>query len=164
MLKARWEDSSGRSLQVVLRLSTWFPAVMVGATSHAGCKEIAMSSSFLVPSPQLSGVGSGNDGPERSLDEVAFARRVRSPWWQWSMPLLVSALFGAALVSTAVAAPPTRTVRQMLASDQERTVAAEVEALAVGADYSLPAHWQTVPLGVADGPLACDPASSAFTC
>jgi hypothetical protein len=102
-----------------------------------------------------------------SREEDAFARRVRPPWWRSSAPLVVGTLFGLTLVVTAVATPPSITVRNMLAADHERaSAAAEVDASAIGTDYSLPGHWQPAlsSPSAPDGPFACDPASSAFTC
>jgi len=127
-----------------------------------------MSSSIFAPSlARFAAEWSRPEGAGHTSEEEAFARRVRLPWWQSSVPLVVGTLFGLALVVTAVATPPSITVRNMLAADQERTsAAAEVDASAIGTDYSLPAHWQPAlssPSGP-DGPLACDPASSAFTC
>jgi hypothetical protein len=116
-------------------------------------------------SNQSSNHSASKHNTEQSAEERAFARRVRSPWWQSSLPLLVTGLFGLALAATAVAAPPTVTVRHMLAADHERAAAA-LDAVAIGEDYSLPAQWQPAlsSPSVADGPFACDPASSAFAC
>lgn len=125
-----------------------------------------MSSSYFAASPtRLAAEEAGFDRADSSAEERVFARRVRSPGWQSALPLLAPTLFGLALVATAVAAPPTLTVRHMLAADGERA-AADVAALTVGADYSLPTHWlPSAPSAEApDGPLACDPASSAFVC
>jgi hypothetical protein len=134
--------------------------------SLAECEEISMSSSYFASNPtRLAAEGSGLDRADSSAEERVFARRVRSPGWQSALPLLTSTLFGLALVATAVAAPAPPTVRHMLAADGERA-AAEVAALTVGANYSLPVHWlPSAPSPEApDGPLACDPASNAFVC
>jgi hypothetical protein len=125
-----------------------------------------MSSSIFASNPaRFAAEWSRPEVVGHSREEDAFARRVRPPWWQSSAPLVVGTLFGLALVVTAVATPPSITVRNMLAGDHERASAAEVDASAIGTDYSLPVHWQPVSSPSApDGPFACDPASSAFTC
>lgn len=128
-----------------------------------------MSSSAFAPNPtRFATEWSRPEVAGHSREEDAFARRVRPPWWQSILPLVVGTLFTGALVATAVATPPSITVRNMLAADHERTsAAAEGDASTIVTDYSLPAHWQpALPSASApdDGPFACDPASSAFTC
>jgi hypothetical protein len=128
-----------------------------GTGCLAECKEIAMSSAFAPNPTRFATEWSRPEVAGHSREEDAFARRVRAPW-QSILPLVVGTLFTAALVATAVATPPSITVRNMLA--------AEGDASAIVTDYSLPAHWQpALPSPSApDGPFACDPASSAFTC
>ena len=56
-------------------------------------------------------------------DEREFARRVRAPWWQAASPLLITALFGAALAFVAAASPPTETVLRMARVESPRGLA-----------------------------------------
>jgi hypothetical protein len=97
-------------------------------------------------------------------DELTFVQRVRSPWWKSAWPLLVSVLFGAALLFTAGNAPATATVQKMLQEREQRDLAADLQP---AADYELPSQWQWpnisgTPSG--DSRLACDPAQSSTAC
>src|SRR5688572_22723163 len=84
----------------------------------------------------------GEQSPALTSDELAFARRVRPPWWRSISPAIVTFLFGAALVLVAGSAPPTATVQRML-SDEGGALAAETSLEQVpGADYVLPRHLQ----------------------
>jgi hypothetical protein len=138
------------------------------ARLERGCKEIIMSSSFASNLSWLAASRSRALGPERSTEEREFARRVRLPRWPSSVPLLMSGLFGVMLGLTAIAAPPTVTVRHMLAEDSQRALLdAQAEVLSVGTDYALPAHWQKLApssAAASDSPVACDPAQSPSAC
>jgi hypothetical protein len=129
-----------------------------------------MSSSSSVAARAPFGVGKAGFGGEPSSfspEELAFARRVRTPWWQSCAPLLETLLFGIVLVVAAAVSGPTPTVQRMLDADQNRTIAeARARDSERGAEYVLPAHWQqmgSTPAAESAGPgaaLDCDPSGA----
>lgn len=135
------------------------PAVRVGLpTTHDGSVPV-------LPSLRPSG---GEPPSPLTSDDLAFARRVRAPWWRSISPAIVTFLFGAALLLVAGSAPPSATVQRMLSADGGGAWAAEQSALhGPGADYVLPPHLQWLGLsGSLDGnvALACDPAGPEMAC
>ena len=131
-----------------------------------------MSHSTYAPAPVGVGPGAAR-APEASPvllsnDEREFARRARAPGWQAAGPLLITALFGAALAFVAAASPPTETVLRMARVEGPRGLAvASTERERIETDYQLPEQWQWPSLESAapsDARLACDPLLRGSAC
>jgi len=106
--------------------------------------------------------------PARSLEDeaAAFVRAAHRSRWRALLPMLISLLFGVALVLVGVITAPSPTLQRMSAAGAESTGVAASRTDAVGG-YQLPSYWQWPALGnsPASGErVACDPASTGSAC
>ena len=121
------------------------------SSSAAPLRGVGWAAPGTASTPPPSPVRGSPSGAE--LD--AFKRQVRPSWWRSLWPLYGTAIFGAAVVLVASAAPAPVTVRRMLAP------AAHVQpnvgpATQAGDEYQLPEHWRAA---AAPSPPACNPMS-----